>query len=70
MENSAMPEIDALAQTIIALADGEPHFYNLNVEFAQELLTGPPEGFHNGQDHVRSTRLWHWSSSLHRADDP
>jgi len=33
MENSAMPEIDALAQKMMALCDGEPHFYNLDVEF-------------------------------------
>jgi len=33
MENSAMPGIDALAQKMMALSDGEPRFSNLDVEF-------------------------------------
>lgn len=31
MENSAMPETDALSKKMMALADGPPTFYNLDV---------------------------------------
>jgi hypothetical protein len=31
MENSAMPETDALSRKMMALAEGPPTFYNLNV---------------------------------------
>ena len=31
MENSAMPETDALSKKMMTLAEGPPTFYNLNV---------------------------------------
>ncbi len=39
MENSALPETEALSATMRNLADGPPTFYNLDVADDREFLT-------------------------------
>ena len=36
MENSAMPETDALSKKMMGLADGPPTFYNLDIRDSRE----------------------------------